>query len=285
MRTGEARVLHVANGHCTTRLIEDAGVPGRTQIWADPLHDGPVPDVRDEELVPVRAAFLAGAPNVTVDDVAADLRGWRAAVDDHAGYDELVLWFEHDLFDQLNLIQVLARIGRDRPVPTPVSLVSIDRFPGHPEFKGLGELAPADIASLFGARRPVTPAQFALGAAAWDAFRGIDRRRIAAFLDRDTSALPFLAAALRRYLEDAPSEPDGLTRSERRLLDQLARGPMPIHSAWAGMHDGERAYYITDASFWEMVQHLAGRSPALIHVAVEDGAAMALPRGTVSLAR
>jgi hypothetical protein len=34
--------LHVANGHCTTGLIELSGVPGRTAVWADPLNEGPV---------------------------------------------------------------------------------------------------------------------------------------------------------------------------------------------------------------------------------------------------
>jgi hypothetical protein len=281
-----ARILHVANGHCTTRLIEAAALPGRTQIWADVLHDGPVPDVPDEEFVRVRAAFIASsleAITATVDEVEADLRGWRAAVDDREGYDELVLRYEHDLFDQLNLIQLLARIGRQRPAPN-VSLVSIDAVPGHPHFKGLGELTPPDIASLFDRRTPVTPEQRALAADAWDAFRGTDRRRIDAFLARDTSALPYLAPALRRYLEEAPSGRDGLTRSERRLIEQLSRGPLDIHSAWSGMHEGERAYYITDTSFWTMVKGLAERSPALIHVSVDEAAAASLPRGTLSLA-
>ena len=103
--------LHVANGHCTTRLIEAAGLSGRTQIWADVLHDGPVPDVPDDELVRVRARVIASGLDVTPEAVEADLRHWRAVVDDHAAYDELVLWFEHDLFDQLNLIQLLSRVG------------------------------------------------------------------------------------------------------------------------------------------------------------------------------
>ena len=30
-----------------------------------------------------------------------------------AQYDEVILWYEHDLFDQLNLIQVLNRLGCD----------------------------------------------------------------------------------------------------------------------------------------------------------------------------
>jgi hypothetical protein len=51
--------MHVANGTCTTRLITAAGLPGATSIWADPLHDGPVPHgLSDAELVEVRRRHL-----------------------------------------------------------------------------------------------------------------------------------------------------------------------------------------------------------------------------------
>lgn len=276
--------MHVANGHCTTELIEAAGLPGRTSIWADALHDGPVPDVGDEQLIRVRAEFIADGLDVSADAVAADLRQWRAVVDDDDRYDELVLWFEHDLFDQLNLIQLLARIGRDRPVRKPVSLVSIDAYPGHLNFKGIGELQPSDIVALYEQRRRITSEQYAVAASAWDAFRSGSRSRLESLLQDDTTALPFLAAALRRYL-DEDFAPGGLTRSEQRLLDQLQRGPLDIHRAFAGMHEGETAYYITDSSFWTMVTRLAGRSPALIEVAITGAATSrpALPEGTLSL--
>lgn len=277
--------LHVANGHCTTRLIEAAGLPGRTSIWADALHDGPVPNVTDDQLIRIRAEFIADGLDVSVDDVEADLKQWRAMVDDDDRYDELVLWFEHDLFDQLNLIQLLTRIGRDRPIRKPASLISIDRYPGHPHFKGLGELTPADIAALYDTRRPVTPQQLRVAARAWDAFCSGERARLDALVACDTSALPFLEPALRRHLAEAPSEPDGLTRSERRLLEQLARGPLDIQTAFSGMHAGETAYYITDSSFWQMVTGLAARSPALVEVNVTApaGERPALPSGTLSL--
>lgn len=261
-------------------------MPGRTSIWADALHDGPVPNVSDEQLLRIRAEFIADGLDVPADQVAADLEQWRAIVDEDHRYDELVLWFEHDLFDQLNLIQLLTRIGRDRPIRKPVSLISIDRYPGHPNFKGLGELSPADIASLFITRRRVTPEQLALAAVAWDAFRSGSRARLESLLHGDTSALPFLAAALRRYLDEAATEPGGLTRSERRLIEQLARGPVDIHAAFSGMHQGETAYYITDLSFWAMVKGLADRSPALIDVAVTQPSGSdrpSLPFGTLSL--
>jgi hypothetical protein len=287
-----AEPLHVANGHCTTRLIEEAHLPGRTSIWADAhdanpaswgprLHEGPIADVGDAELVRLRAADIASGLGRRVEDVEADLQSWRAAVDADHAYDELVLWFEHDLFDQLNLIQLLTRIGRDKPIRKPVSLVSIDSHPGHPQFKGLGELAAADIAALFAGRRRVTPEQFSVAARGWDAFRLQDRRRIEQLLREDTSALPFLARALRRYLDEAATEPGGLTRSEQRLIEQLAHGPVDIHTAWRRMHEGEDAFYITDSSFQRLLEGLAERE--LIDIALNSGAARSLPQGTVSL--
>lgn len=281
-----AEPLHVANGHCTTRLIEAAGLPGRTSIWADPLHDGPVPDVNDEQLIPIRAAFIAGRLEVSAAAVEADLKQWRAIVDNDDRYGELVLWFEHDLFDQLNLIQLLARIGRDRPIRQPASLISLDRYPGHPNFKGLGELQPQDVKDLFDERRRITPQQYTVAASAWDAFRSGDRDRLELLLQNDTSALPFLAAALRRHLDEA-APPGGLTRSERRLVDQLTSGPVDIHRAFAAMHEGETAYYITDTSFWAMVTRLAERSPAMIAVTVSGPGTgrPSLPAGTLSLRR
>ena len=90
------RYLHVANGTSATQTIEAAGVPGRTSIWADPLHEGPVPgQVTDEELLDVRARHLAGDGDAGIDpaETIAELRRWRQVVDDHSSYDELVLWY------------------------------------------------------------------------------------------------------------------------------------------------------------------------------------------------
>jgi hypothetical protein len=276
-------ILHIANGHATSGLIELSDLPGRTQVWADPLNEGPVPgNVSDDELLMIRARFLASQPDAS--DVADDLRRWRDAVDDDAGYDELVLWFEHDLFDQLNLVQLLAHLG-GRPRSKPITLICIDRYPGHPDFKGLGELEPRDLASLFTDRRPVDTAQFALAARAWAAYRSPDPRAIEELLKGDTSALPFLAAALARHLEEFPSDADGLSRSERRLMEQAMTGPADLGAVFPAMHHGETAYYIADSWLVDRARELAGASPALVELSITEGTRRALPAGTIALTR
>ena len=277
-------ILHIANGHATTGLIELSGLPGRTEVWADPLNEGPVPgNLSDDELLMVRARFLAPSDDAR-NDVADDLRRWRDAVDDDSGYDELVLWFEHDLFDQLNLIQLLAHLG-GTPRAKPIALICIDRYPGHPNFKGLGELEPRDLEALFADRRPVEAAQFALAGRAWAAYRSPDPRAIEELLKGDTSALPFLGAALARHLEEFPSDADGLSRSERRLMEQATAGPVEIRAVFPRMHDGETAYYIADSWFVDRARELAGASPALVDLSIAAGTPSALPAGTIALTR
>ena len=259
------RFLHVANGTCTTSIIRAAGIPGLRSQWADVLNEGPVPGgLTDEELVAVRERFLVGPDANLEDEHENSLRTWRAAIDRHESYDEVILWFEHDLFDQLNLIQLLTWIRGRVPAAKTVSLVCIGSFPGRPAFKGLGELAPDELASLVETRRPVSEAQYALAERAWSAFRASDPEGLDRLWRSDLQALPFLSAALRRFLEEYPWTRDGLSRSERRLLELADPGPTDLIAAFPRMSEGEKAYFITDGSIRSLVETLSRTTPALL---------------------
>ena len=279
----QTRFLHVANGTCTTGLIEAAGIPGAVSIWADPLHDGPVPSgLTDAELVEVRTRHLAGSTDQATVDPMNDMRHWRAVIARHDAYDELILWFEHDLFDQLNLIQLLTWIRERVPATKVVSLVCIGSFAGHPDFKGLGELTPKELASLLDTRQRVTEAQYAVAEQTWRAFRepspeALDELRQA------NLALPYLAAALTRFLEEYPWTSDGLSRSERRLLQLAAAGAIDLWDAFRRMHDDEDVYDITDTSLADLAKALSRTSPPLLTRAPRQSSGTEYLDGSVTL--
>ena len=248
-------LLHVANGHSTTALIRRAGLEGDLSIWADVLHEGPVPGaISYEALRDVRAAYLAEAfAGETYEKTAAELRSWDAALMRREPNEEIVLWFEHDLFDQLNLIQLLDRLAARESV----SLICIGTFPGKPGFKGLGELTPGELASLWESRRPVTESQYALARRTWAAFRASTPQPLESLLSEDLSALPFLGSALRRHLEEFPWVDHGLSRTEARLLAIAGESPVEIRKAFSMVHEGETCFYLGDLSFWRIVRELA----------------------------
>jgi RNA polymerase sigma factor (sigma-70 family) len=278
------RFLHVANGTCTTRIIESAGIPGTLSIWADPLHEGPVPGgLTDAELLDVRTRHLAGPTAEAHVDPVNDLRQWRDVIERHESYDELILWFEHDLFDQLNLIQLLAWIRRRLPAAKVVSLVCIGVFPGHPRFTGLGELTPDEMASLLETRQPVREAHYSLAERAWQGFREPTPEALDNLRHGDTSALPYLAAAVIRFLQEYPWITDGLSRTERRLLELAAAGPVELSAAFPRMHADEDVYYVTDLSITELADSLSRTSPPLLTRAPRPVAAGERRQGSVTL--
>src|SRR5437879_5392701 len=134
------RVLHVTNGDSVAVGLRQAGVEGPVVAWRDVLHEGPVPALPAAALARVRARFLAEAVGGRTGEIERDLRA-RDRTLAHGARDEIVLWFEADLYDQLQLIQVLHRAGAAR-MPS-VTLVSVGEVPGRAHFGGLGEL-PAD---------------------------------------------------------------------------------------------------------------------------------------------
>jgi len=247
-------VLHVTNGDSTVATMERMRVGGDMLPWRDVLHDGPVPPLPHAELRRVRAEHLATLGPMDADAVEAQLLERDERLDAAlADGEPVVLWFEHDLYDQLQLIEILSGLP-DRPEH--VELICIGTFPGRPRFAGLGELEPDELASLWPVRTAVTPEHVRLARAAWDVFRGDDPRALArAAIDPD-ERLPYLAPALRRLLEELPGAHDGLARTERQLLRAVAGGARTREAAFVTAMRDEEAPFLGDGIAFDRLEEL-----------------------------
>src|SRR5262245_58524527 len=212
--------LHITNGDCAGDMLKQF-ITDPVMITADVLHDGPAPLVDLETWHEVRARFLAGSFDAWFEETRDDLARMDRDIADAERYKEIVLWFEHDLFDQLLLIRALDLLA-SKPN---VSLICIDRFPGVARFVGLGQLTAEQLASLVDTRRPVTHDQYAIAAKAWNAFRAPDPTALVELVRLKSDALPFLRDALKRFLEEYPWTTNGLSRTANTALSELDAGP------------------------------------------------------------
>src|SRR5262249_43468048 len=158
----------------------------------------------------------------------------------------IVLWFEHDLFDQLQLLQLLAWLAANDRGNAKLFLLCINSYPGIADFHGLGQLSPAQMAGLQGREQPITDAQLSLGRAGFEAFGADDPKALNAFLERDLSALPCLRAALIRLLQEYPWRSDGIARSQRQLLGAVMPCGGDLPAMFRVCAEQEEARYLGD---------------------------------------
>jgi hypothetical protein len=227
------RSLHVTNGDCTD--LPGIGLAERILVWFDVLHEGPVPAVPDEEFRRTRARFLTGVDTAGGSEFALDrfVERDRALAANRGG--AYVLWFEADLYDQLQIVQILARLA-DLGVPAErVTLICIGEYPGIAHFGGLGELSPEQLRELPGtaAAASLTPAAMDLASRAWSAFRAPQPTGLGNLAAERSPELRFLAEAFDRLSREYPSTRDGLSLTERRIL-------AAVDAAGAGTPDDQR---------------------------------------------
>ncbi len=261
-------MLHVTNGDSAADLILRSGIGGDVLPWRDVLHIGPVPGkLSMRELSEMRAAFLASLGWGIKEELVQSFLLRNSTLRKHAADDEVVLWFEHDLYDQLQLIQILAWLREQKYCSSKRQfLICIDRYPGVRSFRGLGDLNPAQIRHLFDTRKPINLPQFHAAADAWACFTSSKPGRHQAVADNLNIELPFLQAAYRRFLQEWPSVHNGLSRTEGHALRLIANGvsdPTEIlHSHWAN----ERAPFMGDWTFWEVILDMARGACPLVTV-------------------
>jgi len=267
-------MLHIHNGDSTANTMREAGFPGEHFAFREALATGPTPQgLSKDDWVAVRAAYLAEQVELDAVKIKQELTAMDAALANLANHEEVILWFEHDLFCQINLIYLLDRFARQDIHSTRLSLICIGEFPGITDFRGLGQLSADQMASLFDTRHAITEAELSLGQRAWAAYCLPDPHNIEGLLSEDTSALPFLDNAIRQHLGRFPSVRNGLAAAENKLLGFISDGVSDIGSLCSKFFAAEPAYGLGDSQIRRDLNRLANASRPLIQLDGVDGSA------------
>jgi DNA-binding transcriptional MerR regulator len=273
-------LLHVTNGDSAGNTLRQTTLGGAVLPWQDTLHEGPVPAGSRASLRAARAAFLSACGWGSRRAIAGELeRRDNQVVDALAAGRQVALWFEHDLYDQLQLLDVLALVDETAVPLERLELVVVGSFPGRDAFRGLGELTAAELESLWPERRPATAETVALAAQVWRGVRAPTPEQIASFSARELPGLSFVPAALRRLLEELPSARSGLSGTERRALEAVAAGAVTPLAAFVAAQAAEAAPFLGDAWFFRTLTALGAGAARLVETDEGDPVPPAPPLG------
>lgn len=271
------KTLHITSGDCAGRLLAESGLSGEVFVWHDVLYDGPRgPGWPDERTLEARAVFLEEATGGGLDRqrIRETLRHQYRKLAEAATANRIVLWFDACLFDQSMLAHILACLlheGARR-----VELLCVDAFPGIEPFHGLGQLQSAQLASLYGNRRPVTDAQFRFAVLADKAFANRDIGALTELSRMGEAPLPWIPAATARWVQELSGSATGLGRLADLALAAIRAGcdtPARIFASVAAADTPPQFW--GDTTLWAKINALAGHEPPFVRI---DGPATRLPQ-------
>jgi hypothetical protein len=264
-------MLHIHNGESTAATLRHFGFPGDHYAFKEVLMCGPTPaGLSPDDWFSLRAKFLADEYELELQDARRDFHKQEQTLDSIPEQDEVVLWFEHDLFCQINLIYLLDRISPCPSDATRLSLICIGEFPGIDDFRGLGQLTGEQLASLFDSRHEISESESKTAARAWSAYCSSDPRAITNLLNKGTSSMPFLQQALLLHLARFPSVRNGLGRIENRALELISHGAIDFKSLFPLFAKSEPVYGLGDSQFWSELKRLSDSGNPIINVSGFD---------------
>ncbi|MER3423889.1 MAG: hypothetical protein C4293_12305, partial [Nitrospiraceae bacterium] len=232
-------MLHIRCGDDILGKLKEAGLPGEFIRWADALCQGPTPvGLRSDEWRNVRARFVADRYGATYEGALRCLADQDSSLETYLEHEEILFWFEHDLFDQVVLLYLLNWFAERDLENKKLWLICIGTH--------LGNLGREQLAALYGTHHRVMPAEIELARKAWRAFCAPDPREIEHFLQQDTSALPFLRKALIRHLQEYPWVRNGLSLTERLTLEVIASGETRPAFIFREVQNREEAAWLGD---------------------------------------
>lgn len=248
--------LHIRCGSDIKPALKQAGFSGDFLEYSDPFCQGPV--LNDPGWLEARVDFISHAygsgSGMGREEIAAKLREAEEELCSAAArYERVVLWFEHDTYDQLVLARCLTKFA-EQPPPR-LELISPARYPGGMRFIGLGQLPPEALRLLWLERTPVPAEALGVGQSVWEALRSPDPRPLAMLAAQGTPSLPQLGRAVLRHCQELPWTQDGLGLTQRLILTLLAEGAKSANQVFRDlMLEREPLPWMSDLIFHSIVE-------------------------------
>ncbi len=240
------QTLHITNGDSSADAMREAGILGDILPWRDVLHIGPVQNHDTWELFDrARIEFLISVNLANEAFIKQTFEERRAVMSQLDLYEKIYLWFEHDLYDQLQLLQIIKYLTPQLRLYDRINLIVTDMY--------LGQAKPSDFHDLFRFSEPLSVNHIAAVEPYWLALT----HHTPVLLNElnESEALPFMHIAFKRLCEEYPSTLNGLNRVQSTIVE-LLRNECKGSELFSRYQATEESRFMGDSVFALILNHL-----------------------------
>lgn len=210
-----SNILHITNGDNLTNYLRELDFIDPILTWQEMLCEGPtIAAIDSKEFFKIRKKFLKEFYDIEVNE--EELFQELAKLNSANDYDEIILWFEYDLFCHINMIGVI-NLLHQKEISTKLSLVCSGRIKGENSLKGLSELTQDQLLSHYRNRVQLTTDDKELAIALWRTYCGKDHNIFKPYITRQSN-FEYMGNCLKAHLKRFPDQQSGLSTIEANIL-------------------------------------------------------------------
>ena len=210
--------LHITNGDSFTQKLKTLKLKGDIITWREMLCEGKTEtNVGSESFWKTRFDFLHKNYKVSKSwFVEKTLKEYRSLCN-HKQQDHIVLWFEYDLFCQINMLAVLSWLKANRKYAE-ISLVCSGKEDDSNRLFGLNELNQEQLLKRFENRTILTQDDIEYADYVWQLYCSDNPIRLENLMDFENYQFDYLSDAIKSHLHRFPSIKNGLNEMENNIL-------------------------------------------------------------------
>ncbi|MDX1363503.1 hypothetical protein [Arenibacter latericius] len=218
--------LHITNGDNFTQKLINLKLGGEIITWREMLCEGKTEtNVGSESFWKTRFDFLSKNYQVTKSwFIEKTLKEYRSLCN-HKYQDHIVLWFEYDLFCQINMLAVISWLKANRPF-SEISMVCCGDENNPDTLYNLNDLSDEQLMNLYENRTFLTQDDVEYADYVWQLYCSDNPIRLENLKDFGSFQFIYLESAIRAHLMRFPTIKNGLNEVENNIL-RLAKSAKP----------------------------------------------------------
>ncbi len=215
----ENKTLHITNGDSCSQRIQQLSIKGDLLIWREMLCEGPTEiKLETETSLQKRKKFLKKYYRISHSDYEKKFITQLSKIESAKQYDEIILWFEYDLFCHINMMAVISLLLRKQLHNIPIYLVCSGRIESDKKFYGLCELSDNQLKEHFKNKILLSLDDLEFGSHIWTLYCESKPQKIAGQI-KNESSFEYLSICLRAHLQRFPNMLTGLNVLEHNILE------------------------------------------------------------------
>jgi hypothetical protein len=249
--------LHITNGDSFTQKLKSLKLNGEIITWREMLCEGKTEtNVGSESFWKTRFDFLHKNYKVSKSwFVEKTLKEYRSLCN-HKQQDQIILWFEYDLFCQINMLAVLSWLKKHRRYAEVYLVCSGDEDETNRLYR-LNDLNDEQLLNSYENKVKLSQNDVEYADYVWQLYCSDNPIRLENLIDFDNYQFDYLSDAVKVHLRRFPTIKNGLNELENRGLEfSLQQKPKSKKELLSSLIQNQGFYGFGDTQYERVITNL-----------------------------